>query len=140
MRTVLCIPTLNAEKQLPKLIQSIQDQTQQPEKIWIIDSSSTDATVQIAKAAGWNVHIIPRKEFNHGHTRNLFMELEYGEVYLYLTQDAVPGDSSTFKRLLEVFKTDSSAGLAYGRQLPHPEATPFGAHARIFNYPEKTGG
>jgi len=29
-------------------------------------------------------------------------------------------------------------GVAYGRQLPAPEATPIAAHARLFNYPVKS--
>ena len=31
---------------------------------------------------------------------------------------------------------DPQAAAAYGRQLPHPDATPVAAHARLFNYPD----
>ena len=37
------------------------------------------------------------------------------------------------ERKLSVFEEPRPA--AYGRQLPHPEATPIAAHARLFNYP-----
>ncbi|NNE83632.1 MAG: rhamnosyltransferase, partial [Alphaproteobacteria bacterium] len=42
--------------------------------------------------------------------------------------------SESFARLVAAFD-DPKVGVAYGRQLPHKDATPISAHARLFNYP-----
>jgi rhamnosyltransferase len=138
MKTILCIPTLNAENKLQDLIQAIDRQTLKPDEFLIIDSSSTDKTVEILKSAGARVYVIPRKQFNHGGTRNLFIKFTEGDIYIFLTQDAIPAAPESFENLLSILKNDPKAGLAYGRQLPYPHASAFGAHHRLFNYPEKS--
>jgi len=136
VKIILCIPVLNAEARLPALLAAIKTQTVQPDEFWVINSTSTDKSVEILRDARVNVHIIPRSEFNHGGTRHLFLSLTQGDIYIYLTDDAIPASPQTFESILSVFKRDSLTGLAYGRQLPYPNATPFSAHARLFNYPE----
>lgn len=49
MNISVIIPTLNAEKNISSLILDLQSQTLIPKEIIIIDSSSTDNTVKIAK-------------------------------------------------------------------------------------------
>ena len=56
------------------------------------------------------------------------------EIIVFLTQDALLADPEAIERLLDAF-ADERVGAAYGRQLPHRDATPIGAHARLFNYP-----
>lgn len=56
-----------------------------------------------------------------------------------MTQDAVLADKVSIRKLVSVFDdTNDSIGVAYGRQLPRPQATPIEAHARIFNYPQES--
>jgi rhamnosyltransferase len=52
-----------------------------------------------------------------------------------MTQDALLGNADALQSLLSAFD-DPSVACAYGRQLPHADATPIAAHARIFNYSE----
>ncbi len=138
MNFTLCIPTYNSEEKLKKNLPAIKAQTLQPQEFWVIDSSSKDLTVNLAESYGAKVHSIPQNEFNHGRTRNLFRKLSQTNFYLYLTDDAIPVDEHCFENLLKIFQLNSKVGLAYGRQLPHQEATPFAAHARFFNYPSKS--
>jgi len=65
----------------------------------ILDSSSSDATPDLARAAGAEVVTIPRAEFDHGGTRQLAVD-RIGDVpvVLFLTQDAIPADSHAFER------------------------------------------
>jgi hypothetical protein len=58
------------------------------------------------------------------------------DVYVFLTQDAYLADPSAIIRITEPF-LDPKVGAVCGRQLPHYDATPFAAHARLFNYPDK---
>lgn len=51
----IIIPTLNEEKYLPNLLQSIRDNTAQPAEIIIADSNSTDKTREIATSFGCKI-------------------------------------------------------------------------------------
>lgn len=52
-----------------------------------------------------------------------------------MTQDALLTEPDAVQKLMSVFD-DPTVACAFGRQLPHSDATPLAAHARLFNYPE----
>lgn len=138
LKTILCIPVLNAESYLENLLSSIKLQFKQPNELIAIDSSSEDNTVAIFKAAGVQVHVIPRSEFNHGGTRQLAVEIANdADIIVFLTQDAIFAKKDSLENLLAYFK-DEKVGAAYGRQLPCRGAGAIGAHARLFNYPAES--
>jgi hypothetical protein len=59
--------------------------------ILVIDSSSSDKTVDIAKQHSVQTVIIPKEEFDHGGTRSLAGKTRsVGDILVYLTQDALP--------------------------------------------------
>jgi rhamnosyltransferase len=138
LTAALIIPTLNAAKEWPALLAGIQSQTFSLRRVLIVDSSSTDGTDKLAAEAGFDVVSITRAEFNHGRTRQMAADMNPDvDLLIYMTHDAqlVGGDSIAL--LLEPF-TDPTMGAVYGRQLPRPDAGPLEAHARHFNYPEKS--
>ncbi len=131
----LIVPTLNAGPAFARWLEAYATQTCKPQYVLVIDSSSTDGTPERAERAGFRVHRIERHAFDHGGTRQLGAELlPEAELLIYMTQDAVLATPDALERLLSAFD-DASIGLAYGRQLPYPEAGPIAAHARLFNYP-----
>ncbi|MGK5054308.1 glycosyltransferase [Janthinobacterium sp. RB2P8] len=136
MTVGLIVPTLNAGVSWGDWLRKVQSQTHRPNRILIIDSSSDDETAVLAKAMGCEVLIIPRKEFNHGTTRQLgasiFADMD---ILVYMTQDAMPAENCSFERLLIPF-SDPDVAASYGRQLPNIDAGNIGAHSRLFNYPE----
>jgi rhamnosyltransferase len=136
MNVTVIIPTYNGEKTLPLLLDSLAEQTYACE-IMIVDSSSSDATVAIASQRGIPVVAIPKETFDHGGTRTMAAKASKAEIIVFLTQDALPCDSESIARLIKAFE-DPKVGAAYGRQLPHPGETPFGAHLRRFNYGERS--
>jgi len=105
----------------------------------VVDSSSTDRTNFCALPKSFELLRIFAADFNHGGTRNLALNyLAAGtEVAVFMTQDALLADSHALSRLVAVFD-DPSVACAYGRQLPHADATPIAAHARHFNYPDQS--
>ena len=136
MKTALCIPTLNAGPYAERLAASIVSQTLQPETVLVIDSGSDDGTVDSFRQAGARIHSIDRREFNHGGTRQLGVDmLVDADLIVFLTQDAVPAGTNAFERLVACFD-DPGVGAAFGRQLPHSGAGHIEAHARLFNYPD----
>jgi rhamnosyltransferase len=131
----LCIPTLNAGNTWGEVVSALRAQKVQPSEVLVLDSSSTDATADLAKQNGCRVVSIPREEFRHGGARQHAAESAFGaDVLAYLTQDSILADSNALGRLTAAFE-DPSIGAAYGRQLPRPGASPIEAHARLFNYP-----
>ena len=128
----IIIPTYNAEQYLTPLLESLKTQTLAFELI-IIDSSSTDNTVNIAKEYTQHVIVIPQSEFDHGGTRSKAAKLAKGDILIYLTQDALPFNSKSIENIANVFK-NSSVAAAYGKQIPYDGASLFGKHLRNFNY------
>lgn len=128
------IPTMNAAQDWPFLAPALLASVR-PEQVFIIDSESTDGTVELARKAGFHLHSIERANFNHGGTRQLAATLVPDvEFLVFMTQDAVLAGPDALTNLLAVFE-DPAVGAACGRQLPRPGATPIEAHARLFNYP-----
>jgi len=132
VKIVAVVPTLQAAKFLEKQLNLYKNQTILP-KILILDSSSTDNTVQIAKTAGAEVHKISRSDFNHATTRNLALQKE-ADFYLFMTQDALPYDDKLAENLLKPFE-DENVVVSYARQIPHEDADPIEKFARETNYP-----
>ena len=132
VKIVAVVPTLQAAKFLEKQLDLYKNQTILP-KTLILDSSSTDNTVQIAKTAGAEVHKISRSDFNHATTRNLALQKE-ADFYLFMTQDALPYDEKLVENLLKPFE-DEDVVVSYARQIPHEDADPIEKFARETNYP-----
>lgn len=131
----IAIPTRNAGALWKQAIAGLLQQVPPPQQVLVIDSASGDDTRTQARAAGFLVHKIQQENFSHGGTRNLALNLiRPVEVIVFLTQDAVLDAPHAIAHLLAAFD-DSSVACAHGRQLPHWNATPIAAHARLFNYP-----
>ncbi len=131
----LVVPTLNGGEVWERWLVAFSTQTLLPEFLLVMDSSSQDDTAALARAHGFEVHSIPRGDFDHGGTRQLAAEiLEEAQIIIYMTQDAIPASPDALERLITAFE-DPNVGAAYGRQLPRLGATPIEAHARLFNYP-----
>ena len=132
MKVSVVIPTYNAQKYLRVLLESLKQQTVDFELI-IIDSSSTDNTVGIAKEYTDNILSIPKSTFDHGGTRTKAAKVAHGDIVVFLTQDTLPYDNKTIQLLVSAFE-DKSVAATYGRQLPYAETSIFGKHLRLFNY------
>ncbi len=129
------ILTHNSENKVKKLFDGIRNQTLQPSKIIVIDSSSTDNTVKLVKDYGCDVKVINQYEFDHGGTRTYAAKLSNADFLIYMTDDVVPYDENSFKNLLEFFKDEKIAAV-FGKQIPYENTDIFGKHLRYFNYPD----
>ena len=122
----LIIPTLNAGKNFQKLLEQI-DKQNLPIKKLVIDSESTDGTIELAKNFGFEVLKVARKDFHHGATRQFALEYLLKnfsvDVVIFLTQDIFLRDENSLAELVKIFSADKNVGLCYGRQLPHSDAT-----------------
>ncbi|MEP7357248.1 MAG: glycosyltransferase [Anaerolineales bacterium] len=85
------IPALNEEKYLPRLLQSLAEQTQQDFEVVVVDGSSQDRTVEVArsfgpKLPGLNVIVSPQRGVPL--QRNLGARATAGEWLVFLDADS----------------------------------------------------
>ena len=125
MATVsVAIPVLNGARYLDEVLTAVTGQEiDRKLEIVIIDSGSTDGSVEIAERHGAIVHRIDKSEFSHGGTRNRLMELASGDHVAFLTQDATPASTRWLAALLEGFEQADDVAAVFGRHEARPDAS-----------------
>ncbi|MGI8651136.1 MAG: glycosyltransferase family 2 protein [Rubrobacter sp.] len=119
------IPTLNAGVWFYELLSAIHAQEGDFDlEVLVVDSGSTDGTVELARRCGARVHSIPGSEFNHGATRNLGVSLTSGEYVVLVVQDALPVGKGWISAMISNLENDGRVAGVYARQIPRPEADP----------------
>jgi glycosyltransferase involved in cell wall biosynthesis len=117
----VALPVLNGGPLLGEVLAAVRTQDV-PHELLVIDSGSTDGSLELARRHGARVVGIPRAEFGHGRTRNRLMELAAGDHVAFLTQDSVPAGPGWLAALLGGFADD--VALTWGPHLPRPDASP----------------
>jgi rhamnosyltransferase len=135
MRISVIIPTLNASLYIEKLLSILQAQDTKYLELIIIDSSSEDNTVDIAKRFATKTMVIPRHTFNHARTRNIAAMEAKGDILIFMTQDALPLDNTLLRNLTTPLQI-SDIAATFGKHIPRSDASPLEIFARQFNYPE----
>ena len=137
-KVAVVIPTKNAEPWLSKQLQALYKQTHKIQEIIVIDSGSTDKTLEIAEKFE-NVHIIniKPKAFDHGGTRDFALKNTTADYVWFLTQDAIPANSDCLKKLLQPF-TDEKVAAVYSKQIAPSNCPRYEQFTRELNYPSKS--
>lgn len=81
---------------------------------------------------------ITQEEFDHGGTRKYGVSLSDAEIFICMTDDAVPENESLIEKLYEALMQNEKIATAYARQLPNAEAGETERCVRAFNYPDKS--
>jgi len=119
----IVIPVKDGARYLERLLSAVREQSGDAIELLVIDSGSSDGSVELAHAGGATVHEIAPEEFGHGRTRNFGMEIASGEIVCFLTQDAVPAPGWLGAHLA-AFELDPKVGAVYGPHLPWPDTSP----------------
>jgi rhamnosyltransferase len=93
-----------------------------PFEVILVDSSSTDSTLEIARRYPVRIEQIPAEAFHHARTRNFAANLAQGEFLVYLAADALPATQDWLRALISNFSDADVAGV-YGRHVPKPGST-----------------
>lgn len=131
----VAIITHNARHHLPYCLPPLLQSELKPH-IVLVNSSSTDGTVELAKQFGVETVVIPRKEFNHGTTRELARKILNTDIVVMTTPDAYATTGALDKLVEPIIQ--NKASLAYSRQIPHQGANIWESFPRKFNYPDKS--
>jgi rhamnosyltransferase len=121
----IVIPVKDGGGDLARCLDAIAAQAiEEQVEIVVVDSGSTDGSLELARGRGAIVREIPSHEFSHGASRNLGARLAGGELLVFISQDAYPVDEMWLERLSAPLREDPSVAGVYGRQLPHAGARP----------------
>lgn len=135
------IPTYNAGSEFDGVLQAIFDQrTGFGFEVLVVDSGSSDGTLEVARKHSARVLGVPKSEFTHGGTRNRGISEARGEFVAMIVQDALPADENWLGKLVENLANDERVAGAYSRQIPRPDCNPFTRYAlenHFTNLPER---
>lgn len=113
----IVIPVKNGEFWLVKLLEKLKQQTLiHQTEIIVIDSGSTDRSLEIIRQYPVSLIQIPPSEFNHGETRNVGVRAAKGKYVVMTVQDALPVNDLWLQNLLDGFIDDNVAGVC-GQQI-----------------------
>lgn len=112
----IVVRALNEAEHLPRLIEGLSHQTVQPVEVILVDSGSTDNSVEIAQAAGWKVVHIQKKDFTFGRSLNYGCEAATGDILVMLSAHVYPVYDTYLEHILSPFER-SEVGITYGRQV-----------------------
>lgn len=122
------IPTLDGDAYLARVLDAAHAQRLpdgEPPEIIVIDSGSSDATLDIVRGRPWvRLHQIDRSQFGHGRTRNAGARLARGEFVAFLSQDAIPVGSEWLSELIAPLMADERTAGCVGRQEPRRRCFP----------------
>lgn len=144
MKTVdVIIPVYKPERGFLTLLEKLQRQTVPVNRIIIMNTEQKyfDELIQgtslVPDDHTMIVEHLSKREFDHGRTRNQGVRLSEADVFLMMTQDAIPADAFLVERLLSQLDGEKVA-VAYARQLPGRDSGEVERYVRQFNYPEQS--
>lgn len=116
-RASIIVRCYNEAEHIAKLLHGIEEQTMQDCEVVLVDSGSTDGTVEIAENWGIDeiVYIDP-EEFSFGRALNYGCEAASGEFCVIVSAHVYPRRDDWLERLLEKFENDEELALVYGKQ------------------------
>lgn len=132
MKASIVIRTYNEERYLKALLEGIEEQSFDPDfcETIIVDSGSTDSTLEIASAFKTKIVGIKKEEFSFGRSLNIGIEASTGDALVLISGHCVPASKEWLSQLIQPLIEDNNVGVTYGKQLPGPET--FFSEAQIF--------
>ena len=130
--TKVIVPTLNGGHILQACIEKLGNWKH---KLLVLDSESKDGTIQFLVTNGIEWKQIKQSAFNHGHTREWARKKVSADILVFLTQDVMISSPQALDLLIQPI-AEGRAEVAYGRQLPRPQASFFERFPREFIYPD----
>jgi len=124
MAASIVIRTKNESAFLTQTLEAIYAQDCESFELIVVDSGSTDNTLDIVgKFGGIKLIEIPAERFTYGRALNIGVRESTQKIVAFLSAHAIPAGPGWLSKLLRHFD-DPRVGGVYGRQLPHRNAYP----------------
>lgn len=122
-RISIVVRTLNEARHLPELLESVHHQRgiSTPVEVIVVDSGSTDRTLEIAAEYGCRIVHITRQEFTFGRSLNVGCDAATGEFLVFVSGHCIPL-ADTWLRDLTAPLASGSCVYTYGRQVGGTES------------------
>lgn len=133
----------NEDKYIGQTLSALFCQTYKEFEVLIVDSGSTDMTLEIAKEYPVRIYEIKPEDFTWGYALNYGFKRANGKYVVCLSAHALPLADNWLELLIDNFKDDKVAAVM-SRNLPCPDCNPFDRRGlqKKFNIPKQeiTGG
>lgn len=143
MKIDVIIPTYKPQKRFLDLMEMLEQQTQAPSRIILMNTERTafealcDEKAFLKKYPNAQIHHLTQAQFDHGATRGEGVLHSDAEVFVCMTQDALPADRFLLENLSKALEQPGVAA-AYARQLAESDCNPVESYTRQFNYGEQS--
>lgn len=127
--TSIVIRTYNEERYLPSLLAALIEQSHRPLEVLMVDSGSTDKSMEISRSFGCKVIQIEKRDFSFGRSLNLGCEQAQGDCLVFISGHCIPTSTDWLHLLVQPLH-DQLASYSYGRQTGR-DSTKF-SEQRIF--------
>ena len=133
------IPVYHPGNEFKELLKRLSKQSHRLNKIILMNTGEAPWKEEIEKEFPvCEVHLLEKKDFDHGGTRHEATTYSEADYLLFLTQDALPNNEFLIENLLGGFAQDEKVKAAYGRQLPNSTCREIEKYTRSFNYPSES--
>ncbi|MDP8200606.1 MAG: glycosyltransferase [Candidatus Tenebribacter burtonii] len=122
IKTSIIIRTYNEVKYLGECLEQIYKQTIKDFEIIIVDSESTDSTLEIASKYPVKIIEIKKEDFSHGRSLNIGCRAAKGEYLVLISAHAIPVEKTWLEELIKPF--DENVAAVFGQQKPMKDAYP----------------
>ncbi|MCF8275163.1 MAG: glycosyltransferase [Flavobacteriales bacterium] len=127
------IRTYNEEKHLYELLRAVSDQKSlHTIEIVMVDSGSTDKTLQIANSFGVTLVNIKKSDFTFGRSLNFGCNAAKGDYLIFISGHCIPENNQWIVNLVKPFENPEIA-MSYGRQIGTDD-TKFSEHQIFAKY------
>lgn len=120
-RVTVIMRCKNSDWVIAQALAGLHSQTYKDFELLVVDSGSTDRTLEIVKQYPCLLIEIEAKAYYPGSVLNMAIEKAAADVIIFQNSDGVPLSPQTLQRLVNAFD-DPAVDAALTRQIPRPEA------------------
>lgn len=129
----IVIRAYNEEAHIGRLLQGISQQTLKNVQVVLVDSGSTDRTVEIARQYPVEITHIAPDEFTFGRSLNLGIQQARADYVVMASAHVYPVYPDWLEKLVAPLQKDEQIALSYGKQRG-AEVTMFSEHQIFHNW------
>ena len=120
-RASIVVRCHNEAEHIGKLFEEIKKQTFTDYEVIVVDSGSTDRTLEIVAGEEARVEHIAKDDFSFGRSLNIGCRVARGELLVFVSAHCYPGNEYWLSNLISGFE-DEKVAVVYGKQRGIPKS------------------